>query len=305
MANYLTYENISDQICAAMGDFQKARIAEVQAVINMVYLNEVMVCDDQYPLFWLMELVDGVKTKVSKTITGVTKANPGVVTAAAHGFVNGDIVHHGVITGMPELSYQMAVVTNKDANTYELYDLGGNKIDTSGYTAVGTAGKVYHRGVTLSKNISKVHTMSWQTYNGLVPPLGLEGIEKDASLMDVNNSSRPTKHFHKQHFTTAGVKSDRLLWYPLPDGVYDGRVWGDLDVSPMSGNSDVPQLPFKFHNAIVAGSIARLTQYGQVQIENAVIWPGLYKIHLEAIKTYNRNYWKQFDSLKRSDLYLL
>jgi hypothetical protein len=288
-----------------MGDMQKTRLDEVQAVINMVYLDEVMVCDDSYPLFWLMELVDGIKTKVSATVTGITKANPGVVSAAAHGFVNGDIVQFGVVTGMSELNYSLAVVTNKATGTFELYDLNGSKIDTSGYVAVGTAGTAYHRGLTLSKSLSKIESFSWQGYNGLIPPVSLTKIEADASLMDTANSSRPTRHFHKQHFTSAGVKSDRLLWYPLPNGVYDGRVWGELDISPMSAASDVPRLPFKFHNAIVSGSIARLTQYGNVQIENAVIWPGIYKMQLESIKLYNRRYWKQFESDGRSDIYLL
>jgi hypothetical protein len=196
---------------------------------------------------------------------------------------------------MSELNYTLAVVTNKAANTYELYDLNGSKIDTSGYVAVGTAGTAYHRGLTLSKGISKIESFSWQGYSGLIPPVSLQGIEKDSSLMDTANSSRPTKHSHKQHFTAAGVKSDRLLWYPLPNGVYDGRVWGELDLAPMSAATDVPQLPFRFHNAIVSGSIARLVQYGNIQIENAVIWQGLYKMQLEAIKQYNRAYWKQFE----------
>jgi len=304
MADYLTYNDISDQVCKAMGDMQKSRLLEVQAVINMVYLDEIMVCDELYPMHWLMELIDGIKTKDSKTVTGITKANPGVVTSASHGFVNGDVVQFGVVTGMTELNYTLAVVTNKAAGTFELYDLNGSTINTSGYVAVGTAGTVYHRGVTLSKSISQIHTFSWQGYNSLVPPISLEEIEENSSHMDTTNSTRPTKHSHKQHFTTAGVKSDRLLWYPLPNDNYDGRVWGELDISPMSSAAHVPQLPFRFHNAIVSGSIARLVQYGNIQIENAVVWPGLYKMQIEAIKTYNRNYWKQFPD-QRSGIFMI
>jgi hypothetical protein len=50
-------------------------------------------------------------------------------------------------------------------------------------------------------------------------------------------------------------------------------------------------LPARFHDTIVSGSVARLVQYGQVQIENAVIWPGLYKMHLQAIRDENREWW--------------
>jgi hypothetical protein len=32
-----------------------------------------------------------------------------------------------------------------------------------------------------------------------------------------------------------------------------------------------------------------------VQVENAVVWPSLYKIQIEALKTYNRKWWKQHE----------
>jgi hypothetical protein len=303
MADYLTFKNIYENIMSAIGDTQQSRIDQVKVVVNMVYLDEVMVCDDLYPMFWLFELLDDVKTKDSAALTGVTKANPGVVTSASHGFVNGDVVQFGVVTGMTELNYRMAVVTNKAANTYELYDLNGTAIDTSGYVAVGTAGTAYHRGVTLSKSIVKVHSFSWQDYNGSVDAIELKEIEKETRWLDTATTTRPERHYHKQHFTTGGTKTDRLIWYPLPDDNYDGRVWGELDLSPMSDVGHVPQLPFRFHNALITGSIARLVEYGQIQIENAVIWPGLYKMQIEAIKTYNRSWWKQFKN-QRSGLFL-
>ncbi len=305
MSDFLTYDDISDRVCQAMGDLNQARLSEVQAVINMVYLDEIMVCDDLYPPSWLMDNIDDVKTKASAAITGVSKANPGVVTAATHGFTDGDIVQHGVVTGMPELNYRMAVVTNKAAGTYELYDLAGNKIDTSGYAAVGTAGTAYHRGVTLTKSFAKVHSFAWHGYNGQVKPISPLEIEESASWMDTGNYSRPTRHLHKQYFSAAGVKVDRLEWFALPDVAgYQARIWGELDVSPLSGATDVPLLPVRFHNAIVAGSVARLVQYGNVQVEAAVLWPGIYKAQIEAIKVYNRAWWRQFKE-ERSGLYLI
>jgi hypothetical protein len=305
MANYLTYSNISDQISKAMGDMNQTRLLEVQAVINMVYCNEVLVCDDLFPLFWLMDMIDGANTKDSAALTGISKANPGVVTSAAHGFSDGDVVQFGVVTGMPEVNYKQIVVTNKAAGTYEMYDLQDNKIDTSGYAAVGTAGTAYHRGVTLSKSIAKVKSFSWQLYDGLIDPISTDEIAKDAKWMDTGNYTKPTRHHHVQNYTTAGVKTDRILWYPLPDDNYNGRIWAEIDADPMDSASDVPQLPFKFHNTIVSGSIARLVQYGEVQIENAVIWPGLYKMQLDAIKTYNRAWWHQFKKDERSGMFLI
>lgn len=71
--------------------------------------------------------IRGINTQVevqasldtAKTITAVTKANPGVATSTAHGFSNGDVV---VIScaGMIQLNGVAARVANVTANTFEL-----------------------------------------------------------------------------------------------------------------------------------------------------------------------------------------
>lgn len=75
-----------------------------------------------------------------KTITAITKANPGVATSTAHGFSNGDVVDLSGIEGMTELNSVRVIVANAAANTFELTDEDGNNIDTSGYTTYLTGG---------------------------------------------------------------------------------------------------------------------------------------------------------------------
>jgi hypothetical protein len=53
------------------------------------------------------------------TITGITKADPGVVTATAHGLNNGDYVVLDVL-GMHELDGRVFRVANKTNDTFEL-----------------------------------------------------------------------------------------------------------------------------------------------------------------------------------------
>lgn len=66
---------------------------------------------------------DAFNDKIS-TVSGITSANPGVVTATAHSFVNGDVVYiSGVSGAMGTLlngTYQ--TVANKAANTFEVVD---------------------------------------------------------------------------------------------------------------------------------------------------------------------------------------
>jgi hypothetical protein len=76
------------------------------------------------------------------TITGITQANPGVVTAVAHGFTAGDWVYLEDITGMTELNTRTLVVGATTPDTFQLYDTFGNLFDTSGLTAYSAGGQV-------------------------------------------------------------------------------------------------------------------------------------------------------------------
>lgn len=63
------------------------------------------------------------------TITGITKANPGVVSETAHGYSDGDYVLL-TIQGMHQLDQVVARVSNKTADTYELEGINTTLFDT-------------------------------------------------------------------------------------------------------------------------------------------------------------------------------
>jgi hypothetical protein len=305
MADFKTYEDIYGDVCRAMGDLSQARLDEVKAVVNMVYLNEVCVCDELYPLYWLMDLIDDVKTKNEATITAISKASAASVTSVGHGFVTGDIIQFGTITGMTELSNRIAVVVRTSADAYTLKDLSGAAIDSSGFVAAGTAGKAYHRGVTLAKNFRTIQSINFKDYSIPLTPIGFEELEKNTSWYDIATESQPTRYLHKPYADTAGTEYQRLLWFTLPDTVYYARIWGEKIPSRLFAVGDVPVLPARFHDVIVAGSVMRLVQYGSIQVESAVSWPGIYKMHLQAIKDENREWWRKNIPDQRSGLYLL
>lgn len=76
-------------------------------------------------------------------ITGITKANPAVVTSTAHGLSDGDRVKLIDVGGMTEVESMSFLVANKTANTFELTDLQGNNIDSSAYTAYTSGGEAH------------------------------------------------------------------------------------------------------------------------------------------------------------------
>lgn len=79
-----------------------------------------------------------------KTITAVTAANPGNVTAVAHGYATGDEIIIETIVGMTQLNGRnySVVVTGVDNFTL-LYN--GVAVDTSAYTAYSSAGYASNR----------------------------------------------------------------------------------------------------------------------------------------------------------------
>lgn len=82
----------------------------------------------------------GVVVESSKTITGATAANPVVITSNGHGYSNGDEVLISGIVGMTELNGRSFIVTNKAANTFELYDNDAVAVNGTTFTAYASGG---------------------------------------------------------------------------------------------------------------------------------------------------------------------
>lgn len=90
---------------------------------------------------------DVLQTEAAKVITGITQANPGVVTVTAHGYSTGDQVYLDGIVGMSRLNGRWFTVGTTTADTFQLKDqVTGANVDTTALTAYssgGTAAKVY------------------------------------------------------------------------------------------------------------------------------------------------------------------
>ena len=95
---------------------------------------------DQYVRFFKDK---GIITESAVSISGITQANPAVVTATSHGYNNGDHVIINSVTGMVEVNGKTFQIANATTNTFELQDVDGNNIDSSSYTAYASGGNVY------------------------------------------------------------------------------------------------------------------------------------------------------------------
>jgi len=86
-------------------------------------------------------------TEGGKAISAISKANPGVATASAHGFSAGDEVYIASVGGMTQVNGRRFRVGSPATNSFQLLDpITGANVDTGGfgtYTAGGTAARIY------------------------------------------------------------------------------------------------------------------------------------------------------------------
>jgi hypothetical protein len=118
----------------------KTRLIPFEFSITQTYMLEF---GNQYIRFFKDK---GQITESNKTITGITAANPAVVTSSSHGYSNGDFVIITGVVGMTQVNGKTFKVADKTTNTFELQDVDGTDINSSGYTAYssgGVANKIY------------------------------------------------------------------------------------------------------------------------------------------------------------------
>lgn len=102
---------------------------------------------------------NGAVLDTAKNITGITKANPGVVTSNSHGFSNGDEVYIESVGGMTQVNRRFFKVAGVTTNTFQLQDQFGNNVNTSSYSTYssgGTASKIFELTSPFTTNLDKL-----------------------------------------------------------------------------------------------------------------------------------------------------
>lgn len=96
---------------------------------------------DQYVRFYTD---NGALTETAQNITGITAANPGVLTYSGADPSNGDWFYTSGIVGMTQMNGRLVKVANVNAgaNTFELDEVDGTNINTTSYTAYSSGGTI-------------------------------------------------------------------------------------------------------------------------------------------------------------------
>ena len=93
---------------------------------------------------------DGLSTAVEKVITGITRANPAVVTSAGHALANGTKISITRVVGMTQVNNETFTVAGTATNTFQL-----SGINSSAYTAYTSGGVVTVEATTSDFVIDK------------------------------------------------------------------------------------------------------------------------------------------------------
>ena len=307
MSNFLTFADLYTQVCNLIGDDNQSKIDQVKAVINQVYLNELLPADTLYPPYWLCK--PGIKQIIAPaTITAIVAADPPVITCdAAHGHSVGDLITIWGVVGMTEVNSFGADYPTFDASvrrvgtistvtvandSFQLLDIDGSNVIGAGYTAWSSGGTVLHQGWALS-TIDKVISMGIYGGNPLTRT-SPERIIESTKAFWTDSQSTPAEYFNHKRFTATGTEANDLHFGPGASQAKRMLIWHQVQADRLTAVGNVPLLPYNFHPAIVSGSITRLAE-SPAQVENAVIWPGIYAADIEALVAHNREWWKQYE----------
>lgn len=133
---------------------RKARLIEFQFSVEQAYILEF---GHQYIRFFSE---GGFVSNIDRPIEDVTLGATTVVASTSHGFSDGDRVYlsgAGLEVDVAALAEREVIVANATADTFEVHDLFGNPIDTSGFTKVnpsttGTASAIFELATSLTED---------------------------------------------------------------------------------------------------------------------------------------------------------
>ena len=161
----------------------------------------------------------------AKTISAITKAAPGVITSAAHGYANGDVVLLEV-QGMVELNGNLYKIVNVATDTFQVAGIdGATGIDTTLFSTFtsGTAKKV-----TLGTSITGVQefnfaggdikTVDTTTVNDVVDTQIVVGASAQSADMTMQwDPAAAAQQAMLAAFRTRANKGFKVMW---PDGAF-------------------------------------------------------------------------------------
>lgn len=247
------------------------------------------ICDiGQEPMAWNREQYDEIFTRYYAEISAITAADPGVITADSvdpdltsdHGFQTNDIVFIDGVNGTNSrhrLNYRLFRAVRASATTITLKTMDGqDAIDTSGYEAYSSGGKIYHAGIILPRSTIEptggTASYEWnikRVYNIAVDQLPCHPISEARARekMIDQPGARPVRWRYQQYayadFAVASV-DHVVFWYPYVSQRYNINVKIEKEYPDLSvwTTAIYPPIPAHLHNYVWHRALANLATHG-------------------------------------------
>ena len=162
-------------------------------------------------------LPDEMVIRSQAVITGASKANPCVITAVAHGFVQGDIVYLAGLGGMIEINNRVFTVGTTTTDTFQLS--GEN---SSGHTTYTSGGAAFRRlGSASGYNVGVLEgQLAALSTGGQFDPARLPAVASGRG-MQLEDTPRALSTLASVQWTglPAGIKRMKLVLYGLTQSV--------------------------------------------------------------------------------------
>lgn len=188
-------------------------------LIPFIFNDSVAYCLEFTHLAIRVLKADGLVTETAKNVTGVTKANPGVVSITSHGFSNGDEVYFTGIGGMTQLNGRVFRVANKTTDGFQLNTPAGVAVDTSSF---GT----FTSGGTCARVLTIASPFEYQDLYQLKyaqTPETMYIVHREYAPRKITSTSDTV--WTLSTFTRTNDPFGGANEYPGAVGIYGGRLW--------------------------------------------------------------------------------
>jgi uncharacterized protein (TIGR02217 family) len=172
-----------------------------------------------------------VNANSAKVVTGITQANPGVVTAVGHGFVTGDKIKLAAVVGMTEVNNLYFTITFISADTFSI---GVSTLAYGAYSSGGTATKYG----TTQTSPARVYSTAHGFTNGQ-----LVYIDAATGMTDINDTVYTVANASADYFDLSGIDATEYSAYAANGviGLYpqpaDTLTWeGEFDIAARFGS---------------------------------------------------------------------
>ena len=221
---------------------------------------------------------DITSRNAGKSISAITKANPGQVTAAAHGFSNGDIIYISGVVGMTQVNGLYFTITVVDANNFTI---GVNTSAYSAYVSGGTAQHVNVYSVATDERWNFVQFGERIIAASIANNLQSYVMNSSSAFADLSGTAPKARYI-------ARVRDQFVMVANTVDGTYGSvpqRVWwpaiGDPTTWPTPGTSTAAQVQSDYRDLLGDGGanqgiVGGLAGADIAVVQERAIWRGMY-----------------------------